>query len=206
MSFRELDSLRIDSGTGPDNCPAKILQYCSRELAAPVTMLIMRIFASMQWPEMWREHWIIPIHKKLSTFLPGNYRGVHLTAQLSKVVERLIKRMLDPYLERTVSYGYNQFAYRQKRGSRDVLALLMLEWLSIFDRRGKIGFYCSDVSGAFDKVDSRRLASKLRAKGINQRMVNILISWLEDRQAKVAVGGCFSEPLYCPTKSSRELF
>ena len=56
MSFRELDSLRIDSGTGPDNCPAKILQYCARELALPVTMLIMRIFASMQWPEMWREH------------------------------------------------------------------------------------------------------------------------------------------------------
>ena len=70
----------------------------------------------------------------------------------------------------------------------------MLEWLSIFDRRGKIGFYCSDVSGAFDKVDSRRLAEKLRAKGINQRLVNLLISWCEDRNAKVAVGGCFSEP------------
>ena len=113
MAFKELDSLRTDSGTGPDGCPSKILQYCARELALPVAMLTMRILASMQWPDSWREHWIIPIHKKLATFLPSNYRGVHLTAQLSKVVERLIKQMLDPYLERTIAYGTNQFAYRK---------------------------------------------------------------------------------------------
>ena len=108
--------------------------------------------------------------------MPCNYRGVHLTAQLSKVVERLFKRMLDPYLERTMSYGTNQFAYRKNRGSRDILALLMLEWLSVLDRRGKVTFYCSDVSGAFDKVDTKRLAIKLRPKGIIQRLVNLLLS------------------------------
>ena len=131
MAFAELDGLREDSGTGPDECPAKILKHCAKELALPVAMLTIRILACMQWPESWRQHWIIPIYKKLLTFLPCNYRGVHLTAQLSKVVERLFKRMLDPYLERTMSYGTNQFAYRKNRGSRDVLALLMLQWLSV---------------------------------------------------------------------------
>ena len=56
--------------------------------------------------------------------------------------------MLQPYLENTLSFGENQFAYREKRGARDVLALLMINWLSVLDRRGKVAFYCSDVSGA----------------------------------------------------------
>ena len=73
-------------------------------------------------------------------------RGVHLTSQVSKVVERLIKQMMDPYLEKTGAYGENQFAYRMKRGSRDVLALLILEWMMALNAREKIGIYCSDVS------------------------------------------------------------
>ena len=40
-----------------------------------------------------------------------------------EVVERLIKQMIDPYFEKTISYGENQFAYRAKRGARDVFAL-----------------------------------------------------------------------------------
>ena len=100
--------------------------------------------------------------------------------------------MINPYLERTISYGENQFAYREKRGSRDVLALLVLEWMQVFDRRGNIAVYCSDVAGAFDRVDSKRLAAKLKAKGLNKRIVQLLMSWLEARIAKVVVGGEFS--------------
>ena len=172
-AFKELSDLRENSGTGPDECPAKILKVCAKELAPAVAILTTRIIACMIWPECWKQHWICPIFKKNAVFQPANYRGVHLTAQLSKVVERLIKAMINPYLERTVSYGENQFAYREKRGSRDVLALLVLEWMQVFDRRGNIAVYCSDVAGAFDRVDLRRLAAKLKAKGLNKRIVQL---------------------------------
>ena len=127
----------------------------------------------MSWPDCWREHWIGPIYGKNGTHAASNYRGVHLTAQISKVIERIIKGMLDPYLERTLSYGENQFAYRQHRGARDVLALLMLEWMVVFNDRGNIAVYASDVAGAFDRVDTTRLAAKLRAKGMNSDWLNL---------------------------------
>ena len=57
----ELDALRVDSGTGPDAVPAKILKNCARALAKPVWILVMRIIGARQWPDGWREHWIIPI-------------------------------------------------------------------------------------------------------------------------------------------------
>ena len=110
MAYEELSALREDSGTGPDNLPARILKFCAAQLARPVAILAMRIIMTGIWPEPWRMHWVIPLFKKGSTFSAENYRGIHLTAQISKVVERLVKRQFEPYLERTVGFGPNQFA------------------------------------------------------------------------------------------------
>ena len=156
MAFEELNALRVDSGTGPDSLPAKILKYCAAQLARPVAILVMKILIMGAWPDSWREHWVIPLFKKGSTFAANNYRGIHLTAQLSKVVERIVKKLMEPFLETTVGDGPNQFAHRKKKGARDALALLTIEWIAQINRRGKIALYSSDVSGAFDRVDSGR--------------------------------------------------
>ena len=52
-----------------------------------------------------------------------------------------------------------------------------------------IGLYCSDVSGAFDRVRRSRLIAKLRASGLHPRVVRFLASWLEDRKSVVLVCG-----------------
>ena len=68
----------------------------------------------------------------------------------------MVKGMLDPYLERSLGYGENQFAYRKKRGCRDALALLVMQWIQVLNARGKVAVYCSDVSGAFNRVRAER--------------------------------------------------
>ena len=55
--------------------------------------------------------------------------------------------------------------------------------------------YCSDVSGAFDKVNSRRLLRKLRARGVPEEILGVIKSWLSERKARVAVGGKFSRDM-----------
>ena len=55
--------------------------------------------------------------------------------------------------------------------------------------------YCSDVSGAFDKVNSRRLLRKLRARGVSDEILLVVQSWLYERRARVAVGGKFSRDM-----------
>ena len=128
-------------------------------------------------------------------FLAKHYLGVHLTAQLSKVIERLLKPMFEPYLEKHVAFGDNQFAYRSGRGCRDALALLVMSWITSFSNREKIAVYCSDVAGAFDRVSTARLLDKLRNTGMHFRLVNIIGSWLEQRRANVIVGGTQSKDL-----------
>ena len=52
--------------------------------------------------------------------------------------------------------------------------------------------YCSDVSGAFDRVSALRLAQKLRTTGLHEHWVRLLMSWLRDRSAHVVVSGANS--------------
>ena len=192
-----LKKLDVHSGTGPDRLPTRILRTLCDELALPITLLARKLLSDGCWPQCWREHWVHPIYKKKSRADGRNYRGVHLTAQVSKVIERAIGGIFIPWVEKVGAYGPRQFAYTKGMSYKDVLALNVCSWLSLMSRGFLVGVYCSDVSGAFDRVESTRLRAKLRAAGLHDHVVKFLSSWLEDRVSKVVVGGQASpaEPL-----------
>jgi hypothetical protein len=61
-----------------------------------------------------------------SVYDQRNYRGIHLTSQISKVAERVIAALFVPQLICSGAVGRNQFAYMPERGARDALAQLVL--------------------------------------------------------------------------------
>ena len=192
-----LRSLDERSGTGPDQLPARILKKCCAELALPVTLLARKLLDEGQWPACWRQHWVHPIFKRKSRADAKNYRGVHLTAQLSKIVERALGSVFIPWAEANSLHGPNQYAYIKGKSYKDTLAVNVCNWLLLMEHGHAVGLYCSDVAGAFDRVDKKRLRAKLSATGLHPKIVNLLASWLEDRTASVVVGGEASpvEPL-----------
>ena len=110
-----LESLRDDSATGPDNLPTHVLKTCARLLAAPLQKLAMRILAEGRWPENWIQHWIAPLYKRKEVFKAGNYRGVHLTSQVSKAMERLLVPLFVPYLSTSGNFGSNHCIPERQR-------------------------------------------------------------------------------------------
>ena len=103
-------------------------------------------------------------------------KGIHLTPQLSKAAERVLASLFVPQLISIGAFGYNQFAYMPERRARDALAHFVATWISLFGRKRKISVYCSDVSGAFDKVNTKRLRRELRSNGILKDIVAVLKS------------------------------
>ena len=146
-----LAKLDVDSGTGPDAIAARVLEICSKELCVPLAKLIRRMLAFAFWPTAWTVHWSMLLYKKQSPSNPVNYRAINLTTQVSKVVERFLGQHFAPQLE-TRAFGSAQFAYRKKHGARDALLMYALSWVASLHEGDTIGLYCSDVSGAFDKV------------------------------------------------------
>ena len=158
----------MDSGNAPDQLPARISTYCSADLAKPVLLLISCVLISGTWARLWCQRWVAALCKKKSVYQPDKYCGIHLTAQLSKVVERLLKMLYSLHLLSTSASGPSQYAYILGRGARDALAILALRALTA---GRKIGVYCPDVTGAFDRVHLERLVAKLREKGLHPHLV-----------------------------------
>ena len=188
LALRVLRDLSVDSATGPDKLSARFLKECFAVIACPLVRLARRIVSTRRWPQIWVTHWIIPLFKKGSVFLPNNYRGIHLTAQISKVMERMLSALFVPQLSK-FAFGQCQFAYRKEHGARDALAIYLLRWILAFNFGNKLGMYCSDVSGAFDRVSAEQLLLKLRSFGLHEDLLGVLRSWLRDRPALVLVGG-----------------
>ena len=55
-----LANLSWESSTGPDLVPARILKRCLEQLARPFQVLLLHLLETANWPESWREHWIVP--------------------------------------------------------------------------------------------------------------------------------------------------
>ena len=130
----------------------------------------------------------MPLHKRKSKSEAGNYRAINLTTQISKVVERYLSQFFVPTLELR-AFGSSQFAYRKLHGARDAVLYYVLSWIEALNVGRKVGVYCSDVQGAFDRVDAQLLLRKLCSFGLNEQLLKVIQSWLRDRIGYVIVGG-----------------
>ena len=84
--------------------------------------------------------------------MPANYRGLHLTPVISKVVERVIKIPFGSYLEAVDAFGASQWAFRKERGCTDLVLLLVCGWLWAFQLQRKVGLFLKHISGAFNRM------------------------------------------------------
>ena len=186
---RILKALNVSKATGPDRVPARLLRECSTELAAPLAVLARRMLNEAVWPESWRLHWIHPLFKKGSVANSSNYRGVHLTPVLSKVMERVVATIFVPFLDKSGAFGRSQWAFRPGHSCRDLVALKFAQWILAMGRGSRVGLFLSDISGAFDRVDSEILLQKCASIGLGDRVCAFLRAFLEPRRAIVLVQG-----------------
>ena len=166
---------------------------CATFLILPFRILCKRVLEEGSWPNCWRLHRIAPIFKKGNPSDPNNFRGIHLTSHISKVVERMLKYMMAPILHIPAVAGRNQFAYLCRKGARDALAYFVLTVIGGFARGVKFGILKADVSGAFDRVPTARFMAKLEALGVPQKFLNLIAAWLSARHAFIELGKQMSE-------------
>ena len=83
---------------------------CVDVLSMLIVLLARLILSQGRWPSCWKVHWLYPLYQRKEKSIAANYRGIHLTAQLSKVAERLLGLHLTTYPEASGAYGEYQFA------------------------------------------------------------------------------------------------
>ena len=114
-------SLSKSKSTGTDNIPYEFLKHLTAEQLSSLLNFYNYVYKT-GYPIQWSQGLVIPILKQgKASHLKESYRPITLTNCLSKLLERMVTRRLQEYLESVNFYTcllYTSPSPRDKRQSR----------------------------------------------------------------------------------------
>ena len=119
----------------------------------------------------------------------GNYRGLKLTDQVMKVLERIV----DGLIRQVVSIDDSQFGFVPGRGTTDAIFVIrqLQEKYLAANKRLYMAFV--DLEKAFDRVPRKVIWWALRKLGVDEWIVRLVQEMYSNARSRVRVGEGYSE-------------
>jgi ribonuclease HI len=153
-----------------------------------------RIWSDGTYPEDWKLAHVIPIKKAGKNPEDTNsYRPISLTSCLSKILERMVNKRLQHYLEGRGLLPNEQWGFRKGRSTIDALNTMETYICDAFRRNQYTALLALDLSKAYDTCWRRGIVDWLVRNGVNGRMVTFINNFMADRKLQVLVGDQKSE-------------
>lgn len=170
-----------------DGLSMVVVKKCAKPIVAPLTVLINKCFQTGIFPQQLKRAKIIPLFKGGRRDSSKNHRPIAILSPISKIIEKAIASRLTSFLSKTKFFSPKQFAY-QKKTSTSIAIVELLDMLYKGVEEGNIvtGLFL-DFSKAFDCLSHSRLLSKLEDAGIRGPCLDLLKSYLSDREQAVCV-------------------
>ncbi len=197
MSIDEIKShlkkLKNNKAAGTDGLAGEFYKSVPDDLSRPISILFNSVFNNGQYPDMWAEGIINPVHKKGSENDTDNYRKITVMSAIGKLFEsilnsRLVKRNIVLELDDEC-----QFGFKNDRRTTDNIFILN----AVIERqkcKGKPLYVCFvDFTKAFDYVNRSALYYKLVKRGVKGKLLNIICSMYEKATCRVKWKGSLSD-------------
>ena len=154
-------------------------------ISYPLASIFYAISKDFKWPAAWKVETVTPIPKKPHPVSPDDTRNISCTRLFSKVYESFVLS----WLTGTCDLRPNQYGGVKGCGTEHFLVELWQNVLQgLDDSRAGVMLSSIDYSKAFNRLDFSRCLKALKAKGVGQELINIIASFLTDRQMTVKVG------------------
>lgn len=141
------------------------------------------------FPDLMKHSKVVPLFKSGDSKEPNNYRPVSILPVLSKVFEKLMLNQMLRHFNKYSIFHEQQYGFTKGRCTTDAGVTLIKNIFNAWEEaQDTIGIFC-DLSKAFDCVNHETLLSKLEHYGIRTTALDLLRSYLKDRQVKVQVNG-----------------
>ena len=138
----------------------------------------------------WEQSFIVCLYKGKGDALErGNYRGLKLTEQVMKLLERIV----DGLIRQLVSIDYSQFGFVPGRGTTDAISVVrqLQEKYLAANKRLYMAFV--DLEKAFDRVTRKVIWWALRKLGVEEWIVQLVQGMYANARCRVRVGEGYSE-------------
>lgn len=123
-------------------------------------------------PEEWGKGIIIPIFKKGDRKLCENYRGITLTSQVAKIMERILERRMREKVEGQLEE--EQHGFRPGRSTVDLIFSMRQVMEKHWEYGKELVMTFLDITKAYDSVPREKVWEVMRRKGVGNQTIEIL--------------------------------
>ena len=125
-----INKLNKNSAAGPDGIPSVFLINTKEFIKVPLKLILRKSIDEGVVPDVFKQAYIVPVHKGGSKLDPANFRPLSLTSHVMKVFERVLKVELVRHLETNDLLKQNQHGFIAGRNTQ---ALLLQYYTNMFE-------------------------------------------------------------------------
>lgn len=179
---------------GLDGLDNKILKNLTSKAIVQLMHIINAILITGHFPDQWKQSVIVPIPKNNKDLTnPNNYRPISLLSSLSKLAERVILLQIKSFERRNEVVIDEQFGFRAGHSTSMQTARIACSIKDEFLKHKVTSMCLLDIEKAFDTVWLDGLVYKLIKLDFPQHLIQLISSYLENRQFSVRIGTQLSE-------------
>ena len=180
--WEKIKHAKKPKGGVPGDLPKRLVTEFAPELATPMTKIFQNIINLQHWPSMWKTEFGIPLQKVPHPLNEDQLRIISLTPFFSKVFEQFV-------IEWLIYFIGDRIDWRQYGGQKgNSIAHYLIELLNFIqynqdlkDKHAVLAVLI-DFSKAFNRQDHNILITLLCNMGVPGWLLNIVASFLEDRE------------------------
>ena len=184
--------MKSKKSSGHDTINTDHLKKLKYGIALPLEIIINKSFLEGTFPTTLKIAKVIPIYKNKEKTLAVNYRPISLLPVLSKIFEKLLAKRLVQFFQTHSTLTDNQFGFRKQHSTIHAVTKFTLDIINNITQNKTTLATFIDFSKAFDKIDHQILLHKLSLYGIRGIALNLISSYLKNRQFFVSHNQCTS--------------
>ena len=116
-----IQTLNSNKSTGPNSIPTSISKKIKNEVSFLLSAIIHNSFENGIFPNLLKSAKVIPIFKNRSRLSCNNYRPISLLSNIGKIIEKLIHKRLNHFLEQHKVFYALLFGFRLNTSTKNVL-------------------------------------------------------------------------------------
>jgi len=187
-------TLPTGKAPGPDGIPDAIIRAVALARPKEMAMVFNQCLEKGLFPRAWKSARLVLIRKPGKPLtLPSSYRPLGLINTVAKLFERVIKRRLEAHLDAgPEGVSCHQYGLRKGRSTLDALetvsGMVQRAGSGALAGRDLCALVAIDVANAFNTAPWRKIEEALCRKSVPGYLMNIVRSYLNDRQLLTDAG------------------
>ena len=189
--------LKNSKSCGLDNIDTYILKLTRKFIVPALTHIVNLSISTQTFPKAYKVAKVVPLYKgnECETTDPKSYRPVALLPIVSKVLERVVQKQINDYMDKNKFWHPQQHAYRAHHSTATAMISMHDSWVEAAENGKLSGIALIDMSAAFDVVDINILLRKCKLLNFGNDAERWLRSYLTQRSQCTHISGSTSRVL-----------